>query len=122
MLKQLQADKEDNLLPDINKSALVTPKEVVEKYPKLMVLSKIPTLAVCLSKEAYFGKDIMALCTVRGTGQYHALPSDELWKLNTFLLQLCHPRIIGTHTEFENSWKACVEAVGQACKALRRPK
>ena len=60
----------------------------------------------------------MVLCTVRGTGTYHALPEEELSKLRGFLYQLCHPRITGTRTEFENLWKSCTEAIGQSC-ALR---
>ena len=63
-LKKLIIDKEESPLPAINRSALIKPEEVVEKYPKLLTPSKIPTLAVRLSKEAYFGKQIMGLCTV----------------------------------------------------------
>ena len=94
----------------------------MEKYPKLLAPSKIPTLAVRLSKEAYFGKEIMTRCTVRGTGTYHALPDKELNELKMFLLELCHPRLTGTRVEFENLWKACLESVGQACKGLRKSK
>ena len=121
-LKKLVADKEENPLPTIDRSALLTPEEVVEKYPKLLTPSKIPTLAVRLSKEAYFGKEIMALCTVRGTGTYHALPDKELAQLKTFLYEQCHPRFTSTRVEFENMWRACIESVGQSCKGLRKPK
>ena len=121
LLKTLLADKEDSPLPEFDASKLVEPEVVIEKYPKLMTVSKIPTLAVRLSKEAYFGKDIMALCTVRGTGAYHALPKEELSKLKMFLFHQCHPRLIGTHLDFENTWKASIEAIGQACKSLRKP-
>ena len=55
-----------------------------------MLSSKIPTFAVKLSKEAYFGKHVMVLRAVRGTGTYHALPGEELSKLRGFLYQLCH--------------------------------
>ena len=121
-LKKLIIDKEESPLPAINRSALIKPEEVVEKYPKLLTPSKIPTLAVRLSKEAYFGKQIMGLCTVRGTGIYHALPEKELADLKMFLHGQCHPRFMATRMEFENIWRACVESVGQACKSLRTPK
>ena len=119
LLKKILLDKEQNPLPSIDKSTLVQPMEVLEKYPKLICLSKIPTLAVRLSKEAYFGKSIMAKCTVRGTGSYHALPEEELTEIKGFLFGLCHPRMTTTRCEFENTWKSCVDSIGQACKALR---
>ena len=122
LLKKILADKTKNPLPAINRSILLEPEDVVEKYPKLMTISKIPTLAVRLSKEAYFGKEIMALCTVRGTGTYHALPENDLSKLKLFLFHQSHPRLTGTRVEFEHTWKACVESIGQACKALRTSK
>ena len=86
-----------------------------------MTSAKLPTLAVWLSKEAYFGKAIIALCTVRGTGSFHALPGEELSKLKMLLFQQSHPRLIGNRVEFENTWTACVEAIGQACKSLCKP-
>ena len=121
-LKKLIIDKEESPLPAINRCALLKPEEVVEKYPKLLTPSKIPTLAVRLSKEAYFGKEIMGLCTVRGTGIYHALPEKDLADLKKFLHGQCYPRFTATRMEFENIWRACVESVGQACKSLRMPK
>ena len=44
--KKIVADKDENPLPSIDKSTLLEPAEVVEKYPKLVFSSKIPTLAV----------------------------------------------------------------------------
>ena len=122
LLKQILVDKEENPLPPIDKASLLEPQAVLEKYPKLMTSAKLSTLAVRLSKKAYFGKTIMALCTVRGTGSFHALPGEELSKLKMLLFQQSHPRLIGSRVEFENTWKACVEAIGQACKSLRKPK
>ena len=122
LLKQILVDKEENPLPPIDKASLLEPEAVLEKYPKLMTSAKLSTLAVRLSKEAYFGKTIMALCTVRGTGSFHALPGEELSKLKMLLFQQSHPRLIGNRVEFENTWKACVEAIGQAYKSLRKPK
>ena len=73
-----------------------------------------------LANESFFGKEIMACCTVRGTGQYHALPETELKRLKEFLLKLSVPRMIPTSVEFEIVWKGCTKAVGQACKSLRK--
>lgn len=93
-LEKITADKERNPLPPINRSTLLQPTEVVEKYPKLAVFSKIPTLAVHLSKESYFGKGIMILCTFRGMGTYHALPEEELAKLKAFYVNSATPGLL----------------------------
>ena len=119
-LKKNLAEKEADPLPAIDTSALIPPAEVVEKHPKLITACKIPTLAVKLSKASYFGPTIMKLCTVRGTGSYHALPKTELGKLRSFLYELSYPRLVGTRTDFESLWKSCIESVGQACKQLRK--
>lgn len=122
LLKQILVDKEENPLPPIDKASLLEPEAVLEKYPKLITLTKLPILAVRSSKEAYFGKTIMALCTVTGNGSFHPLPGEELSKLKVLLFQQSHPRLIGSRVEFENTWKACVEASEQACKSLHKPK
>ena len=31
-------------------------------------------------------------------------------------------RLIGSRVEFKNTWKAYVEAIGQTCKSLRKPR
>ena len=62
--------KENKVPPPIPYNELITSKAVLQKYPKLMKLSKISTLAVRLAKEAYFGVKVMAGCTVRGIGLY----------------------------------------------------
>lgn len=119
-LQVLKAQKDSKPLPPISRSALVPPQSVVEQNPKLLFASKIPTLSVKLAKESYFTKDIMVLCTVRGVGSFHALPETELQKLRAFLQNVYVSRQIGTKLEFESVWKNCTEAIGQACKALRR--
>ncbi|XP_065892247.1 uncharacterized protein [Dysidea avara] len=80
-LKRLAVQKEEKPLPPINKIQLQQPETVVEKYPKLLNITKIPTLSVRLAKESFFGKEIMKLCTVRGTGSLHPLPVAELTQL-----------------------------------------
>lgn len=119
VLEILAANKKANPLPEIDKSNMLSPEIVVKKYPKLANLSNIPRLAVKLCRESYFGSEIMKLCTVRGTGQYHALPQNELKELKVFLLELCVPQYVSSRFEFETTWKTCVESIGQACKSLR---
>jgi len=120
LLTSLIKNKENNPLPPINTSVLIQPEQVIEKYPKMMKISKIPTLAIKLAKEAYFGKQIMSKCTVRGTRALHALPETELQQMKKFIKELCYPHLVVSIIEFENVWKACVEAVGQACKFLHK--
>ena len=72
--------KSQSVLPSsaINKSRLVDPQQVIEKHPHLMCASKVGRLAVKLAKDSFFGEDIMARCTVAGTRELPALPSEEL--------------------------------------------
>lgn len=121
-LELLLANKENDPLPPINKKKLVDPKVVLDQNEKLQKLSKIPTLAIKLAREAFFGKEIMARCTVRGTGTYHALPQDTLEEMRQFIFRLSFPRHLTSRIEFEDVWRKCVESVGQACKALRNNK
>ena len=120
LLDTLLDNKKANPLPQINKESLLKPEDVVEKYSQFLTFSKIPTLAVRLAKESYFGKSIMARCTVRGAGKFHALPEKELKDMKFFLMKICVPRYTSSHTEFEVLWKNCTEAIGQACKSMRR--
>ena len=106
-------------LPPIDYSKLMTPQMVVNKYPKLCTGSKIPTLAVKLAKEAYFGPEVMSFCTFKGVGSCHALPQTQVKKMKDFLRTFSFPGIISSKVEFENVWSKCVESVGQKCKTLR---
>jgi len=72
------AYKETNILPDIDHDSLTSPEHVIEKYPKLLKASKIPTLAVKMAKEAYFGTEVMKHCTIKGSSGWHALPKNQL--------------------------------------------
>lgn len=119
LLKKLIEKKEANPLPTIDRSKLLPPEDVVNKYSQFLYRSKLPTLAVKLCKESFFGKNVMSLCTVKGTGQHHALPETGMKALKLFMTELCVPRHTPTRLEFESSWKSCIEAIGQACKALR---
>ena len=112
-------DKENHPLPNIDRSKLVDPQDVIDKNFKLLNKAKLPTLAVRLAKEAFFGPEIMIKCTVRGVGSHHALPKTELSKLKNLLCDLALPRLVDRRVEFEEIWKNCVNAIGQACKQYR---
>ena len=81
------------------------------------VTSKIPTLAVKLAKEAFFGRTLMRSCTVRGTREHPGLPAEKLAELKQFLVSL-FPKM--PQHEFEGTWKQCIDSVGQACKSLQK--
>jgi len=72
LLTSLIKDNENNPLLLINTAVLI---QLIEKYPKMMKISKIPTLAVKLAKEAYIGKQIMPKCTVRARDRNSACSS-----------------------------------------------
>lgn len=93
---------------------------MIDKYPKMLKESKIPTLSIRLAQEAFFGKEIMSHCTFRGIGSYHALPETEVKNLKGFLMKLTLPGIVSSRADFEVLWKRCVESIGQSCKSLRK--
>ena len=99
----------------INKHKLGTINDVLMKHPKLRCSSKIGTLAVKLARDAVFGDDVMARCTVAGERGLPGLPMKELQQLKQALfMQFPVPPL-----EFEVLWKTSTAAVGQACKRLR---
>lgn len=88
-------------------------------HSKLKVESKIGTLAVKLARTSFFGPDVMAKCTVQGVRDYPGLPSAELGELKIALFRL-FPQYWSNPAEFESLWGTCIEALGQACKRLRK--
>ena len=112
-----QADK---CLPStaVVKQKLLSPAVVIAKYPKLLVANKAPTLAMKLAREAYFGEEVMAQCTVMGCREYPGLPCDELSSLKETIFGQ-FPAFWTNPVEFESVWVACVDAIGQACKCFR---
>ena len=87
---------------------------MIEKYPKFVYKKKLTRLAVRLAQEAFFGKEIMARCTVGGNGDLHALPKEALSQLKSFLITLSVPRLFTDHMLFESTWKSCLESIGQS--------
>ena len=76
------------MLPPINKAKLLDPEEVMAKYTRLFCKSKITRFAVKLVQEAYFGKDVMAACTMKGSSkQYNAIPEEEMDQLKAYLYE-----------------------------------
>jgi len=61
----------------------------------------------------------MAHCTVRGTGQFHAMPEEALKEIKSFVMKLCVPHHTPMQMKFKMTWKSCIEAIGQAFKSLR---
>lgn len=96
---------------------LSTAEEVIGRYPKLKG-SKLPTLAVKLAKEAFFGEKVMRQCTPMGSRDLPGLPTAELNNLKDAVYK-SDPRHWTNIVEFETVWSSCIDAVGQACKRLR---
>ena len=106
-------------LPPIDRSKLIPADSVVEKYPRLVDKRKLTRLAIRLAQESFFGKEIMAMCTVRGNGDFHALPKEALSQLKSFMISVAVPRFFTDRFAFEPTWKSCIESIGQSCKGLR---
>ena len=102
----------------IQKRNLKTPEEVIRKYPKLQCESYAGKLAVKLSREAFFGEDVLVRCTVNGFRELPALPLHELNELKKTMLKQ-FPKYWNSVQEFEALWITCSDAIGQAAKALR---
>ena len=104
---------------NIGVNKLVPISEVLVKYPKLLTMHKAPTLAVKLARLSVFGDSLMAQSTVMGCPEYAALPKADLQDIKqTVLTQF--PVYWGNPIEFEPLWVSCLDAIGQACKRLRR--
>ena len=104
----------------ISKDILQTPTSVLARYPKLRGVTKAGKLAVKLGREAFFGETIMRRCTVYGCRGLPPLPKKELHALKHTMIAV----FAGSHSpaEFEQIWKQCEAALGQACNALRKKK
>ena len=62
-------------------------------YPKLRSPSNTGTLAVKVVREAYFGEDLLAKCTVCGDRGHPGLPIVELQQLKQINISLSFPSI-----------------------------
>jgi len=106
-------------LPPIDRSRLLTPGQVVDKYPQFITHKRITRFAVRLAQEAYFGRDVMMCCTMKVLGSTMPFHLVELSQLKKFLHGVCVPRLYQSQGEWERTWKDCWDAIGQSCKNLR---
>lgn len=102
----------------IPKATLKDPDEGIARYKNYHTISKAPTLATKLASQAYFGEQVLKRCTVLGYREQPSLPIDELNDLKQKLFSL-FPQFWTNPLDFEPTWGACVEAIGQCCKRLR---
>lgn len=102
----------------INKQKLKSASDVILKYPKLRSPSSVGTLAAKLAREAFFGEEVLAKCTVAGDRDLPGLPVQELQQLKQTLLAQ-FPEYWKSPYEFEPLWKTSSESIGQLCKRLR---
>ena len=100
-------------------SALIPPHIVVNKYANLNCVSRMPTLAVKLAKESFFGDNVLIQCTVNGRREQPPLPPYTLAKLKEYLETLFIDTQRCIKPEFEGRWSKCLKSIGQACKNLR---
>ena len=119
--RQIERREMTSYLPSsrIDNSKLATPEAILTKYHKLRVESKAGILAVKLAKEAFFGVDVLAQCTVRGCRDLPALPLPELNELKQVLFNQ-FPNYWHTPEEFESIWERAGESIGQCAKGLRK--
>ena len=87
------------------------------RITQLQSPSNISTLAVKLARQAYFGEDVLAKCTVRGDRGHPGLPNVELQLKQTLLAQF--PEYCRSPHEFEPLWSTVTASIGQLCKRLR---
>jgi hypothetical protein len=66
-----------------------------------------------------FGGNVMERCTVRGLGDYPALPHQILQCLKMTLFE-AFPVYWSKPEAFEVKWAAALDTLGQMCKRLRK--
>jgi hypothetical protein len=94
---------------------LSTIESVIAKYPNLHCEKNATRMAVKLAREAVFGIDVLAQCTPLGNASFRALPNDGLRAIKSAICDLL-PYGRSNQIEIEKTWKACQNAIGQACK------
>ena len=72
----------------IDRSELVHPSVIINKYLAYRTPSRIPTLARKLVEHAYFGVVILKQCTIAGYWDEPALPIRELNDLKSQIFSL----------------------------------
>ena len=90
----------------------------IQLHRSLTAESKMPTLALKLAVESYFGLKVMAQCTVMGSSAYKGLPINELNSLKQFLFSKVVKYWSAPH-EFERIWSTCINSIGHGCARAR---
>ena len=118
--KAIHFDPKQKYLPSTNiqKQKLRSPEDVLQKYSNLRGRAKVGLLTVKLAKEAFFGENVMVMCTVNGKRQLPGLPLAELNSLKQTVFQQ-FPEFWNNCAEFEDVWGVCVDALNQSCKHTR---
>ena len=99
----------------INQQKLISASDVIAKHPKLRCSSKVGTMAVKLAKDAFFGEEVMARCTVAGERELPGLLTDELQRLKHTIFML-FSEYWNSLQEFKSQWRVCTDVIVQACK------
>ena len=79
---------------------------------------KMTTLAVLLAREAFFGEEVMGLCTAKGHADKPGLPHAELVELKE-ALKGAFPHYWNAPHAFKSHWVKCMDAISQACERER---
>ena len=87
----------------INRSQLVHPNVIIQKYPAYRTASRVPTLARKLAENSYFGSAVLTQCTIAGYRDVPALPIKELNDLKAQIFSLL-PQFWTNPLEFEPTW------------------
>ena len=106
----------------INKAALLPADDILKKYSKLKGASRAGELAVKLAMEAFFGEQVLTMCTVKGCRNLPALPSAELQQLKQVVFTQV-PQFWSNPADFDQDvWASCIVSINQKCKGLRSQK
>ncbi len=97
---------------------LLSPDEVILRYPKLVNLRNFVRLAVKLGRESFFGPQLMSECTVFGHNDNPPLPKDAVEQLKKKMHSL-YPIFLSSPAEFEGFWKGAVDALNHAMAKAR---
>ena len=116
----IRPSKKGNYMPStaIDRSELVHPSVIINKYPAYRTPSRIPTLARKLAEHSYFGVAVLKQCTIAGYRDEPALPIRELNDLKSQIFDLL-PQFWTNPLEFEPVWTDCTVSIGQLCKTCR---
>ena len=79
-------------------------------------------LAVALTREAFFGKEVMSKCTARGyadNSDKPGLPIAELMELKEEVRKH-YPNYWNNNVAFEEKWNKCLKSVSAACSDIRQ--